>query len=73
MPAKPELFVSDPHGEYEPFAYIVRSGCGRVRRAIDALFGDAMIFLSTVCAASGRIGKTAACHCEQNLVQIKEI
>lgn len=42
MPEKPELFISDPHGEYEPFAYIVRSGCGRVRSAIDALFGDAM-------------------------------
>ncbi len=37
-PKKAELFVSDIHGEYESFAYIVRSGCGKVRTCIDEAF-----------------------------------
>ena len=37
-----ELFVSDIHGEYEEFAHIVRSGCGRVRHAIERAFEDSM-------------------------------
>ena len=36
MNAAPELFISDPHGEYEEFSHIVRSACGAIRARIDA-------------------------------------
>ena len=34
-----ELFIADPHGEYEEFSHILRSACGRVREVVDELFG----------------------------------
>ena len=38
QPKLPELYLSDPHGEYETFAHIVRSGCGRLNVLIDRTF-----------------------------------
>ena len=35
-----ELFVADPHGEYEEFSHILRSACGAVRRVAVAALGD---------------------------------
>lgn len=40
LPKENELFVSDIHGEYESFAFIVRSGCGAVQNAIEEAFQD---------------------------------
>ena len=37
LPKTMELFVSDPHGEYEAFSHILRSACGSIRRDIDVL------------------------------------
>ena len=42
MNAAPELFISDPHGEYEEFSHIVRSACGAIRARIDAQFSDTL-------------------------------
>ena len=42
MSAAPELFISDPHGEYEEFSHIVRSACGAIRARIDAQFSDTL-------------------------------
>ena len=35
-----ELFIADPHGEYEEFSHILRSACGGVRELVDELFGS---------------------------------
>lgn len=40
LPKPTELFISDIHGEYETFAYILRSGCGALQNHIDAAFGE---------------------------------
>lgn len=42
FPKPTELFISDVHGEYEEFSHILRSGCGSIRKRIDALFSDAL-------------------------------
>ncbi len=34
-----ELFIADPHGEYEEFSHILRGGCGAVRALVDEVFG----------------------------------
>ena len=39
-PAPTELYVSDPHGEYETFAHIVRSGCGQLDALVEETFAD---------------------------------
>lgn len=41
-PAPAELYVSDPHGEYETFSHVVRSGCGRLDALVDETFGDTL-------------------------------
>lgn len=42
FPKPTELFISDVHGEYEEFSHILRSGCGSIRKRIDALFSDSL-------------------------------
>ncbi len=42
LPKGTEVFVSDVHGEYEPFIHILNSGAGRVRSKIDLAFGDTL-------------------------------
>lgn len=42
FPKPTELFISDVHGEYEEFSHILRSGCGSIRKRIDALFSDTL-------------------------------
>lgn len=40
LPKSPELFISDIHGEHEPFRHMLRNGSGLIRQKIDQLFGD---------------------------------
>ena len=40
LPKGTEVFISDLHGEYEPFVHILNSGAGRVRNKIELAFGD---------------------------------
>lgn len=60
-PKKTELFVSDIHGEYESFAYVVRSACGAVHNKIDEAFQTALseqekdALLTLVCYPSQKI------------------
>ena len=35
LPKGTEVFVSDVHGEYEPFIHVLNNGAGRVRSKID--------------------------------------
>ncbi|MGI6045228.1 MAG: fructose-bisphosphatase class III [Eggerthellaceae bacterium] len=42
LPCRTEVFISDPHGEYEEFSHIVRSGCGSIRREIETAFDGKM-------------------------------
>ena len=42
FPKPTELFISDVHGEYEEFSLILSSGCGSIRKRIDALFSDTL-------------------------------
>lgn len=40
LPKETEHFLSDIHGEYEPFLHLLKSSSGSLRRRIDELFGD---------------------------------
>jgi fructose-1,6-bisphosphatase-3 len=40
LPKETEHFLSDLHGEYEPFLHLLKSGSGSLRRRIDELFQD---------------------------------
>ena len=40
LPKGTEVFLSDIHGEYEPFIHVLNSGAGRVRNKIELAFGD---------------------------------
>ena len=40
LPKGTEVFLSDIHGEYEPFTHVLNSGAGRVRNKIELAFGD---------------------------------
>ena len=42
LPKGTEVFISDLHGEYEPFVHILNSGAGRVRNKIELAFGDTL-------------------------------
>ena len=42
LPKGTEVFVSDVHGEYEPFIHVLNNGAGRVRSKIDLAFGDTL-------------------------------
>jgi len=37
-----DIYISDPHGEYEEFSHILRSACGAIRSAMDECFGGAL-------------------------------
>ncbi|MBF0845751.1 fructose-bisphosphatase class III, partial [Streptococcus danieliae] len=40
LPKGTEFFVSDLHGEYGAFDYLLRNGSGIIRKKIDEYFGD---------------------------------
>jgi len=40
LPKETEHFLSDLHGEYEPFLHLLKSSSGSLRRRIDELFHD---------------------------------
>jgi len=39
LPKGTEHFISDVHGEYEPFVHVMRNGSGSIKRRIDEVFG----------------------------------
>lgn len=40
LPKGTEHFLSDLHGEYEPFVHVLKNGSGVIKRKIEELFGD---------------------------------
>ncbi|MBQ1313042.1 MAG: fructose-1,6-bisphosphatase [Acutalibacteraceae bacterium] len=42
LPKATEHFMSDVHGEYEPFVHVMNSASGAIREKIDALFADTL-------------------------------
>ena len=40
LPKGTEMFLSDIHGEYEPFVHILNNGGGIIRSKIDDIFGN---------------------------------
>ena len=40
LPKGTEHFITDLHGEYEPFEHVLRSGSGSIKRRIDETFRD---------------------------------
>ena len=42
LPNGTEHFLSDIHGEYEPFNHVVKNGSGSIRKKIDDEFGNAL-------------------------------
>ncbi|CEP41178.1 fructose-bisphosphatase class III [Paraclostridium sordellii] len=43
LPKGTEHFLSDIHGESEPFVHVLRNGSGVVKRKIEELFGDSIM------------------------------
>src|SRR3712207_4494504 len=43
LPKGTEHFLSDIHGEHEPFIHVLKNGSGVVRRKIDELFSNTMM------------------------------
>ena len=43
LPKGTEHFLSDIHGEYEPFVHVLKNASGVVKRKIEELFGNTMI------------------------------
>ena len=38
LPKGTEIFLSDLHGEYEPFVHILNNGAGRIKAKINQLY-----------------------------------
>ncbi|MCC3869526.1 fructose-1,6-bisphosphatase [Terrisporobacter mayombei] len=43
LPKGTEHFLSDIHGEYEPFVHVLKNASGVIKRKIEELFGNSMI------------------------------
>lgn len=43
LPKGTEHFLSDIHGEYEPFIHVLRNGSGVVKRKIEDIFGNSLM------------------------------
>lgn len=43
LPKGTEHFLSDVHGEYEPFVHVLKNASGVVKRKIEELFGNTML------------------------------
>lgn len=44
LPKGTEVFLSDVHGEYEPFVHILNNGAGKVKAKINAAFGESISY-----------------------------
>ena len=42
LPKGTEVFLSDVHGEYEPFLHVLNNGAGRIRNKIDLSYKDVL-------------------------------
>lgn len=42
LPKGTEVFLSDVHGEYEPFVHVLNNGAGRIRNKIEIAFADTL-------------------------------
>ena len=42
LPKGTEVFLSDIHGEYEPFSHVLNNGAGRIRNKIELAFSDTL-------------------------------
>lgn len=42
LPKGTEHFLSDVHGEYEPFSHVIKNGAGSTWRKIEEMFGDTL-------------------------------
>lgn len=42
LPKGTEVFLSDVHGEYEPFIHVLNNGAGRIRNKIELAFKDTL-------------------------------
>lgn len=47
LPKGPEIFLSDIHGEHEPFLHVLKNGSGIIKDKIKTLFGDQLLELET--------------------------
>lgn len=52
LPRPTEIYLSDIHGEYESFAYILRSGCNQLQTLIDDIFHDELSSEEKACLAN---------------------
>jgi fructose-1,6-bisphosphatase III len=43
LPKGTEHFLSDIHGEYEPFIHVLKNGSGMVKRKIEDIFGNSLM------------------------------
>ncbi|MDZ7542632.1 fructose-bisphosphatase class III, partial [Clostridium perfringens] len=43
LPKGTEHFLSDIHGEYEPFIHVLKNGSGTVKRKIEDIFGNTLM------------------------------
>ena len=42
LPKGTEHFITDIHGEYEPFVHVLKNGSGVIKRKIEELFSDTL-------------------------------
>lgn len=66
LPKGTEVFLSDVHGEYEPFIHVLNNGAGRIRNKIELSFKDALSLKERNKLA------TLIYYPEEKLKQIKE-
>lgn len=66
LPKGTEVFLSDVHGEYEPFIHVLNNGAGRIRNKIDISFKDTLSLKERNKLA------TLIYYPEEKLKQIKE-
>ena len=66
LPKGTEVFLSDVHGEYEPFIHILNNGAGRIRNKIESGFKDILSIKERNKIA------TLIYYPEEKLKQIKE-
>ena len=43
LPKGTEHFLTDIHGEYEPFIHVLKNGSGVVKRKIEDIFGNSLM------------------------------
>ena len=43
LPKGTEHFLSDIHGEYEPFIHVLKNGSGVIKRKIEDIFGKSLM------------------------------